>query len=199
MSKIRAQSKPVVPVGELVVGTVIPYSGRINASSLEQQGWLYCDGSAVARASYAQLFTVIGTLHGVGDGVNTFNLPDYRGYSLRGVDDGTGRDPGAKQRTAAAPGGATGDECGSVQTFATAKPGTAFTTTQDGSHTHSVDHIPTERSSGNVAGSYQAKWNSDSADTKTAGSHVHQIAGGDKETRPANLYVNYLIKHTSSQ
>jgi tail collar domain len=42
-------------------------------------GFLLCDGSAVARSTYATLYGVIGTLYGVGDGVTSFNLPDFRG------------------------------------------------------------------------------------------------------------------------
>jgi microcystin-dependent protein len=38
-------------------------------------GWLVCDGSAVSRATYAALFTAIGTRWGAGDGSTTFNLP----------------------------------------------------------------------------------------------------------------------------
>ena len=42
-------------------------------------GWLACDGLAVSRVTYLDLFNVIGTTYGVGDGSTTFNLPDYRG------------------------------------------------------------------------------------------------------------------------
>jgi microcystin-dependent protein len=42
-------------------------------------GWLLCDGSAVSRTTYADLFAVIGTTFGIGDGVTTFNLPDLGG------------------------------------------------------------------------------------------------------------------------
>jgi microcystin-dependent protein len=40
-------------------------------------GYLACDGSAVSRTTYAELFAVIGTTYGVGDGTTTFNLPNY--------------------------------------------------------------------------------------------------------------------------
>lgn len=196
MSNQSYDTKPVVPVGDLVVGTVMPYGAKINLSSLEQQGWLYCDGSAISRETYAELFEVIGTLHGAGDGVKTFNLPDYRGYFLRGVDDGTGRDPEAASRKAAAPGGMPGDECGSVQGYATAPPGTAFAMSTDGDHSHTIAHIPNDNSSYAVAGESQAIWNSGSANTASAGDHTHTITGGDAETRPLNAYVNYLIKYT---
>ena len=39
---------------------------------------LACDGSAVSREAYEELFAVIGTMYGAGDGETTFNLPDYR-------------------------------------------------------------------------------------------------------------------------
>ena len=47
-------------------------------------GWLSCDGSAVSRTTYAALFTAISTTYGTGDGSTTFNLPDLRGYFVRG-------------------------------------------------------------------------------------------------------------------
>jgi len=39
-------------------------------------GWLACDGSEVNRTTYANLFAVIGTRHGEGNGTTTFNLPN---------------------------------------------------------------------------------------------------------------------------
>lgn len=38
--------------------------------------WLRCDGQAVSRTEYADLFNVIGTTYGAGDGSTTFNLPN---------------------------------------------------------------------------------------------------------------------------
>lgn len=61
--------------------------GDIKASTLSanHDNWLLCDGQAVSRATYAELFAVIGTNFGVGNGVTTFNVPDYRGKFLRGL------------------------------------------------------------------------------------------------------------------
>lgn len=39
-------------------------------------GWLLCDGSAISRTLYADLFAVIGTSYGAGNGSTTFNLPN---------------------------------------------------------------------------------------------------------------------------
>lgn len=42
-------------------------------------GWLICDGSAVSRSTFSDLFAVIGVTYGIGDGSTTFNLPDLSG------------------------------------------------------------------------------------------------------------------------
>jgi len=57
-------------------------------------GWLKCDGSAVSRTTYSQLFAAIGTNYGAGNGSTTFNVPDLRGEFIRGWDDGRGVDAG---------------------------------------------------------------------------------------------------------
>lgn len=48
------------------------------------EGYLYCDGSAIGRETYKELFEAVGTLYGAGDGAETFNLPDARGVFFRG-------------------------------------------------------------------------------------------------------------------
>ncbi len=48
------------------------------------EGYLYCDGSAIGRETYKELFEAVGTLYGAGDGAETFNLPDARGIFFRG-------------------------------------------------------------------------------------------------------------------
>ena len=69
----------VVPV--MPTGSVIPFAGQT-----APEGWLLCQGQAVSRTTYAQLFAVIGTTFGSGDGSTTFNLPDLRGRVAVGVD-----------------------------------------------------------------------------------------------------------------
>jgi microcystin-dependent protein len=48
-------------------------------------GFLLCNGSAVSRTTYAALFAVLGSTFGSGDGINTFNLPDYRNRTAIGA------------------------------------------------------------------------------------------------------------------
>lgn len=56
----------------------------------EPDGWLFCDGTALNRAMYSQLFAVIGIGYGAGDGSTTFNLPDMRGRVPVGAGAGDG-------------------------------------------------------------------------------------------------------------
>ena len=160
------------------IGGIVAYAGDAiaNAGTLKNQGWLVCDGSAVSRIIFGQLFGVIGTRHGIGDGSTTFNLPDYRGRFLRGTDRGTKRDPDAGSRVPAAAGGVAGDNTGSLQGFATARPSlTAFTTDTQGDHSHTIAHVPESRTSYKIAGHYIARWTDDEATTSTAGAHTHLI------------------------
>jgi microcystin-dependent protein len=52
-------------------GIVVPYAGASSPA-----GWLFCDGTAVSRTTYAALFSAIGTTYGSGNGSTTFTLPN---------------------------------------------------------------------------------------------------------------------------
>lgn len=60
-------------------GVVFPFSG-----STAPEGFLICDGSAINRTTYAELFQVIGTTYGAGDGSTTFNLPNLIDKFIQG-------------------------------------------------------------------------------------------------------------------
>lgn len=72
-----------------VPGVVLPYAG-----SVIPNGWLECNGQAVSRETYADLFASIGTAYGVGDGSTTFNVPDMLGRVPVGVDSQNTRETG---------------------------------------------------------------------------------------------------------
>lgn len=77
-----------------VAATVVPTGVVVYAAGSDLgSGWLLCDGSQVSRTTYANLFDVIGTRYGAGDGSTTFTLPDIRGRSPIGA--GTGSQGGA--------------------------------------------------------------------------------------------------------
>jgi microcystin-dependent protein len=75
------------------------------AGSSTPTGWLFCDGAAVSRTTYADLFGVIGTAFGAGDGFSTFSLPNMKGRVPVGLDssqtefDVLGETGGAKTHT----------------------------------------------------------------------------------------------------
>lgn len=62
------------------VGAIFPFGGTDIPIS-----FLLCDGSAVSRTDYEDLFKVIGTAFGTGDGSTTFNLPDLREATTKGA------------------------------------------------------------------------------------------------------------------
>ena len=61
--------------------------GAINAfgGATAPEGWLLCQGQALSRTDYKDLFDVIGTSFGSGDGSTTFNLPDMREATFKGA------------------------------------------------------------------------------------------------------------------
>ncbi len=60
-------------VGGVPAGVISAFGGATTPV-----GYLLCDGTAVSRTTYESLFSVIGVVYGVGDGVTTFNVPDLR-------------------------------------------------------------------------------------------------------------------------
>ena len=157
-------------------------------------GYLNCDGSAISRTAYSELFAVIGTEHGDGDGSTTFNLPDFRGRFPRAADDGTGRDPYASSR--ARGDGTTGGHLGSIYGYVTGLPTVNdLETTLDGNHFH----FYYQSNSGNLttnSGSTSMYYGTETQHhTVTAGLHTHNITGGDSETAPKSFYVKVLIRY----
>jgi microcystin-dependent protein len=75
------------------IGTIV-----FHASSKEQidptkdlpQGWTLCDGRALLRNEFIELFASIGVSYGAGDGTNSFNLPDLRGRVIIASGQGSG-------------------------------------------------------------------------------------------------------------
>ncbi|MBR9914013.1 MAG: tail fiber protein [Algicola sp.] len=130
-------------------------------------GYLSCDGSAVSRNTYAELFAVIGSTYGNGDGATTFNLPDYRGEFLRGLDNGSGTDPDAATRTDRGD-GVVGDVVGTKQIFSNVQhdhqiDAPATNSMASGTHDHytlgytlTTNYSGNHNHSGNVSGTTYA-------------------------------------------
>jgi microcystin-dependent protein len=155
------------------------------AYSLPESGWLLCDGRAVSRSTYAALFSAIATYYGAGNGSTTFNIPDLRGYFIRGF--GTNAD------------GTAAGTFGAKQDFATARPTTALTgtTNSTGSHRHGIQISFTATGTGYSYETGNSINENPGAYTLFDGTHSHTVAidgGGDAETRPKNIALPYYIK-----
>lgn len=137
--------------------------------------WLLCSGQAVSRTTYSDLYALIGTVYGIGDGSTTFNVPDIRGRIPLGKDNMGGSSADRVTDTDADTlGGADGSETHTL------------TTAQLPAHTHSLDKDGDAFKSGGSSGinsSGAGSWN-----TGPTGS------GSAHNNMPPYLTLNYIIK-----
>jgi len=72
--------------GQVPVGGIMMYGGGDTTDPAPSiPDFLYCDGSAISRTTFATLFSVIGTTFGTGDGSTTFNIPNFKAVVPRGM------------------------------------------------------------------------------------------------------------------
>lgn len=148
-------------------------NSEVPMSYVEAHGWMFCDGRALDKKTFPELFAVIGYLYGKND--QLFNLPDYRGMFLRGVDAGSGMDPDAASRLGPA-GSGTSSGIGSFQC--------------DALQTHTHGYQSVQLSAPAQAGKAAGQTASD-----TSTSAPEKPAQVSAETRPKNIAVNYVIKY----
>ena len=207
--KIQASAVTLAKLATEVVNKLVP-AGTIHAyggQAVIPAGYFLCDGQAISRTVFSALFGAIGTNYGNGDGATTFNVPDFRGKFLRGRDGGALVDPDAASRIASGLGGATADNVGSYQGYETALPvattfnfaGTTSGQSQNHSHTITTTNFAGNGGNGKVAGSSGNTGDLTAGVTSGANvDHTHTYSGtitnGGSETRPKNVYVNYIIK-----
>ena len=164
-----------IPTGSIIM----------TAATTASSGYLLCQGQAVSRSTYADLFALTSTRYGVGDNSTTFNIPNL-----------TQRFPIGANAT----------------TFTTGTTGGAFNHTHSGgSHTHSVSigsagaHSHSIGSSlrqvdNNGEGSTQGVIDGVDASTGSAGTHSHSASvttegsGDTGSANPPYVVVNFQIK-----
>ena len=176
------------PSGYNPIGSIIAF-GSANVPA----NWLSCNGSAVSRETYAELFSVIGTSFGSGDGNTTFNLPNLNNRVLRGSNTIgiTGGSDSVTLNTANLPSHTHGVGTLSLSTT--------------GAHTHNV-------ASGGTGSSPPSVYNADTKGvtgrawagvvTDSNGNHSHTISGSTSSVGSGsavsitNPYVgiNYIIR-----
>lgn len=168
----RQVNQALVTAG-YVVGEIRSFAGPSIPKALQSVGWMECDGRDLQIDQYKALHDVIGGTWGSRVPGITFNLPDLRGYFLRGWSHGSGHDPEASGRGQLNVNGSSGDNVGSFQNSAV------------GPHDHKTN-IP----------NFQSFSQGDSG----GGSHAGIVSGyfttntsEGKESRPANVDVIYMI------
>lgn len=154
--------QPSGPVGEIIA----------LGSATAPVNFILADGTAVSRSTYAELFAIIGTTYGVGDGSTTFNLPNGQGVFLRGA--------------------------GTQTISGIATPTITLGATQ-GDQMQGHKHNWGTNNQSSVAGSGSPGFFNTTMATDPTGSPVTDGTNGTPrtgtETRPANIGVNWFIRY----
>lgn len=74
----RSNNQALEQFGNVAFYGFVPIAGVIGyAGNNAPAGYLECNGAAINRRAYKELFSLIGTTYGVGDGSTTFNIPTF--------------------------------------------------------------------------------------------------------------------------
>jgi len=220
--RIKDKTGDVVPVGTIVAyagDSIDPPEGWLYCDGSSVSSLDYPDLYQIISTYFGD-----GVEDGKtgGAGTGDFNIPDLRGMFLRGADNGTGRDPDAGARVPLYHNGATGDNVGSSQSdeieshdHTMNHDHDPFLTEGAGEHSHSgsvtVPRITSTGTYDSEDGFYYYTNGVTSTNyplngsTSTVEDHSHQVDvpeyvgdtgnTGGNETRPMNVYVNFIIKY----
>jgi microcystin-dependent protein len=198
------------------VGAIKPWT-----KAAAPDGYLLCNGGAVSRSTYADLFAVISTTYGAGDGSTTFNVPQLQGKMPQGYDGntynlaGTG---GANTVTVAVTNNqAATNATNQAVTITGSISNTSLTTAQLASHSHGFNASQATvggliaPGGGVAAGNPPSAGNTGNQGSGTAHTHSHTLSGtltgnittsltGTVTAAGTNTFspfvvVNYIIKH----
>jgi len=210
-----------VPIGSIIAyaGEIdVRGAGRDVGVWENNNGWLLCDGrllSADPTGGFWDLFGAIGFAWGAAKDRRHFNIPNLQGYFLRGVDLSRDHvvDPDCNARKNPY-GGNTGAKVGSFQSFATALPNATaraadpedpgdannpaspkFWTSHAGGHTHYLPFELNALRDVNGQNNTVAYPGPGMRTDPVEGDHEHDIRGGNRETRPVNAYVHWIIRY----
>jgi len=162
-----------------VPGQITQYGGITPPS-----GWFECDGLLLNRTTYADLFNIISDRFGAGDGTTTFQLPDMRGQFVRGWDNGAGID--------------VDETTGDSREFGTLQDDTFKELEHFIANSGSSTTPATSANSVTFVGRYPGGLDSDFyvlTGTSATPDRGKSSITGDKETRPTNIALMYIIKY----
>lgn len=194
------------------IGYVDPEIGdlKMNVSPMERNGWVLCNGQQLNRNTYSELYGMIGTTFGSGDGVNTFNVPNADGRVLGNVGGSRGN------------GESVGSETNALSASNLPAHTHSGTTVAEGNHSHGVNdsghaHSQTTvnddfNNSGGAGPSFAADsagvrtWNNINSSTtgvtiQTNGVHTHAfttdggagLAGSAFSVMQPTLFIGYTF------
>lgn len=178
-----------IPIGQIIYA----------ATSSTPTGYLKCNGAAISRTTYANLFAAIGTTFGVGDGSTTFTLPDLRGEFLRAWADGRSVDTGRAL-------GSFQDQAYLSHTHGVNDPGHAHGVYDPGhAHGYQYTDINSRRYVATGDTDYPVEGSSGGGNTTTSvegtgigiygsGTGISIQSNGGSETRPRNIALLACIK-----
>jgi microcystin-dependent protein len=162
-------------------------SVHMMATTTVPSGYLKCNGAAVSRTTYADLFAIVGTAHGAGNGSSTFNVPDLRGEFVRGWDDSRGVDSGRNFGSAQ-----------SDQNQQHNHSASATSTVNDPGHIHQVQYSNSDSGDGVIEESGTGLSGQEPTLSATTGITVSTSVSignsGGSEARPRNIAMMYVIK-----
>ena len=174
------------------IGGIVLWSGTI--TNYPTGNWVICNGQALSRTTYSELYAVIGVTYGSGDGSTTFNVPDLRNVFVIGSASNSGTSiTGSTLRS-----GGTKDAAlithnhtgitnfdGSVHTHS----GTTGNDSPD--HTHNFTRTKINQNS--VSGSPNTTIVSDSSETATTeganSNHQHPFSTGNASADHAHSFT----------
>ncbi len=136
----------------------------------ESDRWIVCNGQELLKADYSELFNVIENIYGGDSKKGTFKVPDYRGEFLRG------------------------DKAESNTSHPGVREGCSTTRPKTASFKATIPHLPVDDKETH---GITKPDNIGFDDSKKTTNQDTCNQGGDKETRPINVYVNYYIKARS--
>jgi len=197
------------------VGAIKPW-GKSTAPA----GYVLCDGTAISRTTYADLFAIIASTYGAGNGSTTFNVPNLQGKMPQGYDGSTYNMAGTGGANTVTVAVTNNQAASSTDTLAVSVTGdisnTSLSTAQLASHSHGLPGSNYQTGTGNARVTQGAQLKYNVANTTAGGSgtghtHSHTLAGsltgnittsltGAVTASGTNAFspyvvVNYIIKH----
>jgi microcystin-dependent protein len=198
-TQVLTEEGEPLPTAERLTGELVMWSGLAAPT-----GWLLCNGAAINRAVYADLFAIMGTKFGAGDGSTTFNLPNMSQRFPMGA--GGANTPGVTGGTNSV----TITEANlPAHTHPIGHDHGTFDTASSGAHTHTyATHTSNEDGINNAVKRDGAGPGSNGYTAISAtGAHTHPIdvpvyegnsgstgSGAPMSIAPAYVAINFIVK-----